>query len=387
MTNQLLNIITETINNHPQKQITFAEYMELVLYQPQYGYYSSGKVNIGYQGDFFTSSSLGADFGELLAEQFKEMWYLLGCPQPFNLVEIGAGSGRLANDIIEYLEQQEPDLVQVLEYIIIEQAPGLIKQQQDLLEKWLDKGVNLCWKTWEEIEDHSLVGCCFSNELIDAFPVHQITVQNQEIKEIYVTLVDDQLTEVIGEISTEKIIDYFQLLNLEFPSKLHPEGYRTEVNLVALDWLKTVSHKLKRGYLLTIDYGYTAAKYYHPQRYQGTLQCYFQHHRHHNPYINIGSQDITTHVNFTALEVQGELLGLTKIGFTQQGLFLMALGLGDRLAALSDGKFSLQDILYRRDALHQLIEPQGLGGFGVLIQGKGSVDQLSVISHQSSVIM
>ena len=138
----------------------------------------------------------------------------------------------------------------------------------------------------------------------------------------------------------------------------------------ALDWLEKVASKLKRGYLLTIDYGYSAEKYYRPSRSQGTLQCYYQHRLHNNPYVNLGYQDLTAHVDFTTLERYGIELGLNKIGFTQQGLFLMALGLGDRLNELSSGKFDITEIFKRRDALHQLIEPTGLGGYGVLIQGK-----------------
>ena len=133
-----------------------------------------------------------------------------------------------------------------------------------------------------------------------------------------------------------------------------------------------VADKLHCGYLLTIDYGYLASRYYSPARSQGTLMCYYQHRHHDNPYINIGRQDITAHVDFTALERWGEQCGLSKVGFTQQGLFLMALGIGDRIATLSTTtEQSIQQLLQRRDALHQLIDPQGLGGFGVLVQSKG----------------
>ena len=132
-----------------------------------------------------------------------------------------------------------------------------------------------------------------------------------------------------------------------------------------------MTNKLKTGYLLTIDYGYPAAKYYHPQRSQGTLSCYYQHRHHSDPYINVGQQDITTQVNFTALEKWGEHCQLVTLGFTQQALFLMGLGLGDRLMDLSVGQYDFTTLLKRRDALHQLIEPTGLGKFGVLIQGKG----------------
>jgi SAM-dependent MidA family methyltransferase len=157
-------------------------------------------------------------------------------------------------------------------------------------------------------------------------------------------------------------------------ASVYGDGYRSEVNLAALDWMSTVAQKLQRGYLLTIDYGYPAHRYYNPRRREGTLQCYYLHRYHNNPYINVGRQDLTAHVNFTALERQGELCGLDVVGFTQQALFLMALGLGDRIASLSANDaevFDLATFLRRREALHQLIDPMGLGGFGVLVQSKG----------------
>ncbi len=366
----LKKIIFERIAASGQKRITFAEYMDLVLYHPQYGYYSSGAVEIGSKGDYFTSVSLSQDFGELLAIQFAEMWQLMGCPRPFTLVEMGAGNGRLAIDICNYLQVYHPDLLKNLEYILVEEARELINRQQQLFQDLLSEGINCSWKSWREIPENSLIGCCFSNELVDAFPVNQILIKEGKLQEVYLTERQGKLTETSGEISTPKLADYFKLVEVDLPNKTYPENYRTEVNLAALDWLKTVANKLQKGYVLTIDYGYSAAKYYHPQRSQGTLQCYYQHRRHNNPYVNLGYQDITAHVDFTALERQGELWGLAKIGFTQQGLFLMALGLGDRLNELSSGKYNLLQVMQRRDALHQLIEPMGLGGFGVLIQGK-----------------
>jgi len=168
-------------------------------------------------------------------------------------------------------------------------------------------------------------------------------------------------------------------------SGAYPEGYRSEVNLAALDWLNTVAKRLQRGFLLTIDYGYPATRYYLPSRHQGTLQCYYRHQHHDDPYLYVGHQDITAHVDFTALERQGELCDLHRVGFTQQGLFLMALGLGDRIADLSRvndpqgqaiaGVQDVMTIMQRRQALHQLMNPMGLGGFGVLIQCKGLTTQ------------
>ncbi len=422
---QLQKILQTEINSSPKKRITFARYMDLVLYHQQYGYYSSGIASIGVKGDFFTSSSLGRDFGELLAIQIRQMWQNLGRPDPFYVVEMGAGNGELALDILSFfldsgdkpicgqvlcyevcsrsdtsatqlrangqgggsdcaphtLEERRPQttsdaeaspasqrsFIAALKYIIIEQSPALKLKQQELLES-LD--LDLSWKTWSEISPDSIVGCFLSNELIDAFPVHLVTKNNGRIEEVFLSIEENKLSETIHPLSTENIPRYFDSIAIDLLQPQYADGYRTEVNLQALEWLQTVASKLKRGYVLTIDYGYEANKYYRPSRQLGTLQCYYQHRRHNNPYVNIGYQDITAHVDFTALKCKGKQCDLQTIGFTQQGLFLMALGLGDRLNELSSGKYDLSQIFQRRDVLHQLIDPTGLGGFGVLIQGK-----------------
>lgn len=368
---RLKQIILAKIQANSDKRITFAEFMDLALYHPDYGYYSSGQVAIGAEGDFFTASSLGADFGELLAEQLAEMWVILDRPQPFQVVEMGAGLGDLAIDILNYWQSNYPDLLQNVEYSIVEESPSLIATQQEKLQSWRAKGINLSWKNWSDFANNSITGCFFSNELIDAFPVHQVIWQDDQLQEIYIGENQGELIEIIAELSSSKLLKYFQQVQVNIDSSNYPDGYRTEVNLQALDWLNRVSQKLKQGYLLTIDYGYSAQKYYHPQRSQGTLQCYYQHRYHADPFVNLGCQDITTHVNFTALENQGKSIGLETLGFTQQGLFLMSLGLGDRLTELSTGKFNFAEIFKRRDALHQLIDPTGLGKFGVLLQAKG----------------
>ncbi|MBW4621200.1 MAG: class I SAM-dependent methyltransferase [Cyanosarcina radialis HA8281-LM2] len=400
----LCQLIASRIAAAPQQRITFAQYMDLVLYHPQHGYYARDKVNIGGPGDFFTSPHLGSDFGELLAEQFLEMWEILGHPHPFTIVEMGAGQGLIAADILRYLDRHHQDFFRALEYVVVEKTKAMRATQQRLLASQKSKAdapnsevssecqahqavksqKQVRWCALEEIQDRSIVGCVFSNELVDALPVHQVVVVEGQLQEIYITVKElDRLesgqkeikfVEAIGELSTPQLAQYFNLVGIAFPSDNYPVGYRTEVNLAALDWLTTAAAKLQRGYLLTIDYGYPASSYYRPARSEGTLQCYYQHRHHNNPYIYIGYQDLTAHVDFTALERQGELCGLQPLGFTQQGLFLMALGLGERLAALSqpgDAPLSLQQVLQGREALHQLINPMGLGGFRVLVQTKG----------------
>ncbi|MBD2243869.1 class I SAM-dependent methyltransferase [Nostoc sp. FACHB-888] len=364
-----------------QQRITFAQFMDLALYHPEYGYYSSNAVKIGFKdSDFFTSPNLCPDFGELLAEQFLQMWEILGKPIPFSLVEMGAGQGLLALHILKYHQQHNPDFFTVLEYIIVEKSPTLRQEQQQRLQDFPVRWCNL-----EDIPPNAIAGCFFSNELVDAFPVHQFILETGELREIYVTtsqnltpLIGEGLgersnfafVEVTGEPSTPQLAEYLNLVGIDF-THAYPDGYRSEINLAALDWLSIVADRLQRGYVLTIDYGYPASRYYNPRRSQGTLQCYYHHRFHDNPYINIGRQDITAHIDFTALEIWGEKCNLKNVGFIQQGLFLMALGLGDRIAALSSQQQPLSQLLKRRDALHQFLDPTGLGGFGVLVQSKG----------------
>jgi SAM-dependent MidA family methyltransferase len=374
MTSKYQNLLTEKIlakiHNSSEKKITFADYMKMCLYDPEFGYYNQNNIAIGNEGDFFTSASLSDDFGELLAKQLLQFWEVLQKSEQFTLVEMGAGEGLLAKNILLYIINKYPDFSQILKYIIIEKSSTLKIKQQQVLTDLIAKGINISWQTWDNLTDDSLTGCFFSNELVDAFPVHLITFNNGNLKEIYITENLGKLVKIADEISTTEILNYFELININFDSNLYPDNYQTEVNLQAFSWLKQVSKKLKKGYLLTIDYGYNAEKYYHPQRSEGTLQCYYKHRYHNNPLVNIGCQDITSHVNFTALDKYGELVGLHKLAYTQQALFLMNLGLGDRLNALSNGTIPVSLIWQKRNQLHQLINPQGLGNFGVLLQGK-----------------
>jgi SAM-dependent MidA family methyltransferase len=322
--------IRQQIGQHPQHRITFAEFMNSALYHPLFGYYAKNP-RMGALGDFFTSPHLGVDFGELLAEQLAEMWQNLGRPAPFTLLEMGAGQGLLADDVLSQLQRCHPECWAVVDYQIVEIAPALVQEQQKRLQKWLAAGVQINWRELSAFLPESVVGCVFSNELVDALPIHQVVIHQGELQEIYVTVptdeFDGQFIELVDAPSTPRLAAYFDHIGIDLDAAHYADGYRTEVNLAAIEWLTTVAEKLHRGYVLTIDYGYPAHRYYHPARSQGTLQCYYQHCHHNDPYIHVGAQDITAHVNFTALERQGERCGLMPLGFTQQGLFLMALGL------------------------------------------------------------
>ena len=391
----LCQAIAHRIITSPQKRITFAQYMDMVLYHPEHGYYSSDAIKIGFRGsDFFTSASLGADFGELLAKQFYQMWEILDQPIHFDLVEMGAGQGILASHILNYIQQEYPDFFAAVKYIIVEKSQSLKQEQQQRLQ---DFAVD--WCNLEEIPSKSINGCFFSNELVDAFPVHQFILAAGELREIYVTLAElnpeiseiqiirnPLFIEVIGEPSTPQLGEYFKLVGIDLSQNTYENGYRSEINLAALNWLGIVADCLERGYVLTIDYGYPAHRYYNPRRSQGTLQCYYQHRHHDNPYINIGQQDITAHVDFTALSSWGERCGLKQVGWTQQGLFLMSLGIGERIAALSSQQQPISQLLQRREGLHQLINPSGLGNFGVLVQSQGLTEKQASQPLQGLVV-
>lgn len=365
--------ISRCIAEAPEGRIGFDTFMEMVLYHPEYGYYAAHSGRIGAGGDYYTSIHLGSVFAETLAVQFVQMWQLLGEPERFRLVEAGAGQGLFAADLLRTVRRHHPSFAAALEYVIVERSPAQVSEQKRRLQGY--DGV-LLWTTLEAIEPASLVGCIFSNELLDALPVHRFAIVGGQLQEIFVRIDEAGRFEAVpGSPSTERLEHYLHRLGIS-PEGL-PEGFLSEINLAAVDWLAEAAGRLARGFMLTIDYGYTGNQYYNPRvRSQGTLQCYYRHRLNDNPYLHIGQQDLTAHVDFTALQQQGEAVGLETIGFTRQNFFLWALGLGERIAAMGrpDGiadVSQLEDVLRRRDALRLLVEPGGLGDFGVLIQGKG----------------
>ncbi len=366
----LHQLIAQRIQSSPQGRITFAEFMDLALYHPQLGYYARPEITIGTRGDYYTSTSVSSVFGELLGEQIADMWIRLGQPISFQVVEMGAGSGALARDLLRYIGDRYQDLSSVMEYRILERSPGLIAQQQQQLQGI--RGVS--WWVLDQIPPESITGCFLSNELVDALPVHRVEWRCGQLREIYVGIDPDSgnFTEILGNLSTPQIQDYFDHLGISLHSGEYPEGYRTEINLAALDWLSQIARCLHHGYVLTIDYGYTADRYYHPRRSQGTLLCYHQHTTHADPYIQVGEQDLTAHVDFSALQLWGSRVGLESLGLTRQEEFLATLGLIERVAALSQADdVPREQVLRQRQTLHLLMDPMGLGNYRVLIQGKG----------------
>jgi SAM-dependent MidA family methyltransferase len=232
--------------------------------------------------------------------------------------------------------------------------------QQRNLSEWLNEPGLLAWENQlDDLAPAGVTGLFFSNELLDAFPVHRIHMTGGRPQEIYVDYQDGQFVECLKPLSTAALTTHLQQLNHDWP-----EGYRTEVNLQALDWMKQVARCMDRGVVLTIDYGHTAQDLYRPERKTGTFLCYSRHSTNETPYQHIGAQDMTAHVDFSSLAAVGEAHGLHVTGFTNQLSFLMGLGVETMMAELKPESPEFHA------AIH-LLKPNGMGGtFKVLVQHK-----------------
>ncbi|KJR43307.1 protein of unknown function DUF185 [Candidatus Magnetoovum chiemensis] len=325
--------------------IKFRDFMDMALYYPQEGYYTSPNIEIGKRGDFVTGSHYHPVFGALIGQQIEQMWKILDMPKEFHLIEYGGGMGYLALDILNYLKKTK--FIDSLTYVIIERNPNLQEKQEKLLANFKDK---LIWHSTIE-EMSPVIGCVFSNELIDAFPVHLIELEQNALKEVYVYFSDNKFHEVLYN-PTAGLEDYVR----EYIYEIY-NGYRTEINLEAKKWLKEVSDILKWGFIFIIDYGYPAWEYYSPERSKGTLMAYYKHKVSENPYINIGRQDLTSHVNFTALKRWGQAYGFETLGYCTQGAFLVSMGIDEMLNKMVDK----EDYPYMAASIKMLIYPHGLG--------------------------
>ncbi len=343
--------------------LPFAEFMAACLYHPEFGYYMTERQRIGKGGDFFTSTSVHAVFGRLIARQLAQMDQILG-GATFQIVEQGAGEGHLALDILDALANEAPQLYARLSYTLVEVGPASRARQAQLLAAHAERVAWCAPDVWT-IES----GCFLSNELVDAFPVHVVKKVDGVLRELYVVNRDDAgFADEWREPSTPGLEDHLRWLGVA------PVGdNRAEINLAAPVWMRQVGGRIERGFVLTIDYGYPAAELYAPHRRDGTLLCYRQHQADDDPYSAVGEKDITTHVDFTALQQAGDEVGLRPLWFGEQYRFLMALGFVEELIRLQESCADEREARALRLTLKNLILPeQGMGEtFKVLVQGKG----------------
>lgn len=319
--------------------ITFREFMELALYCPdQGGYYTDPDARAA-RADYYTSPAAHPAFGAAIAIQLRSMWRALGRPRPFSAVELGAGDGLLARDVVGYAERLDGPFAGALRYVTVDLA---------------------------EPSPVEVTGCVLSNELVDAMPVARFQVEAGRAMEIFVTVdADGSLRERLAEPVTCAIGERLSTLGGDLP-----DGFRGEVNDGIRPWMERVAGILSRGFVLTIDYGGTAREIYARER--GTLQTYFRHVDGLSPFQNVGRQDMTAHVDFTAVEVEGARVGLRSIGLMTQRRMLESCGIdriGAQLREMGLGQGELAANLY---GVGKLTRPDGLGGFRALLQERGT---------------
>lgn len=342
--------------------ITFAEYMRECLYHPVHGYYSQPEARRF--ADYYTSVDVHPIFGRLLARQFADMWEQLDRPSEFQLVEAAAGTGRLASRILSFVGSRLPEFYEAVRYVAVERSPARCDQLASRLTPFIQAG--RC-QAASEIPSEIPVGCVFSNELHDALPVHRVVQRNGTLEELFVTTQDNSFAEIPRPLSTCAISEYFaaQQTTLE-------EGQHAEAGLEGCDWIMEIGRRLQRGFVVTIDYGHEAADLFDAHHMAGTVLAYANHRATEDFYAAPGQQDLTAHVNFTALRRWGERAGLEPLGLVSQTAFLLALGQGNEFSDLYDEGMDETERVRARLQLKTLIFPEGMGErFQVLIQKKG----------------
>jgi len=346
---------------HTWGPITFAKYMDSCLYDPQFGFYSRAEHLP--RRDYFTSVDASPIFGRLLARQFQEMWVQLDRPSEFVLVELGAGPGALAAQIVDFTAESFPEFYGALQYIAVERSAARRAAAAALAK-------HLAAAHFAMVSDMPAqipCGCVFSNEFFDALPVHRLVRKGNDLREIYVNLGANGLCEEFGPLSTPTLAEYLSEQGITLQ-----EGQLADINLEACAWIAEIGARLGRGFALTIDYGHEAQELYDHRHMRGTLLAYEKHRASENFFCAPGEQDLTAHVDFTALERHGELGGLQRTGLTSQSNFLLGLARHSEFADLQSAAMSESQQTRARLLFKTLIYPEGMGEtFQVLIQHKG----------------
>lgn len=305
---------------HAGGRIGFDRFMELALYAPGLGYYSAGSYKFGEAGDFVTAPELSALFSRCLAGQCAEVLRGIGG----DILEFGAGSGVMAADVLAELERLE---VLPEHYYILELSAELRqRQQQSLAQRVPHLADRAVWL--DALPEGGFRGVVLANEVLDAMPVHRFVIAHGEPRELCVVWNGQRF--VLDEAAPDAAL-FDRLRHLQREYGLH-DGYRSEINLRAGEWVHSLGGFLQQGVALLIDYGFPQREFYHPQRDEGTLMCHYRHRAHDDALILLGLQDITAHVDFTAVAEAALAAGLSVRGYTSQANFLLANGLTELLA-------------------------------------------------------
>lgn len=339
-----------------QKQggkLSFADFMKIALYAPGLGYYSAGMHKFGKTGDFVTAPEISPLFSKCIGAQCAQILEGLNT-DPAYILEIGAGSGRMASEILHYLAEKHR---LPRNYWILEVSADLRERQQSYLRQHCSKHFGrIIWL--DTLPPKPFTGIILANEVIDAMPVHLFQIGEQgEVLEGQVQHLDNTLDLSFSTPITEALPKAVQNLQKALPEPLSP-GYTSEINLGLAPWLASLSPCLEKGVMLFLDYGFPRHEYYHLSRTMGTLMCHYRHHAHSNPLEYIGLQDITAHVDFTALALAAKSCGLELSGFTHQAAFLLANGL---LNFAQQNDPSTRQQLERSAQVQKLTQPHEMG--------------------------
>lgn len=341
--------------------ISFKQFMQLALYAPGLGYYSAGSHKLGEAGDFITAPELSPLFGITLAQSITPALQVL--PRA-NILEVGAGSGALAVSILQTLQQSSCECER---YYILEVSADLRERQRQQLQAAgvLDKVV------WLEALPQDFVGVVLGNEVLDAMPVNVFEILDSGMAERYVALHEEKFIWQSGAVGDERLLQRLAEIEQQLGKKF-TTGYVSEINLAAEDWITTLSAACKQAYVLLIDYGFPRQEYYHPQRQQGTLMCHYRHHSHDDPFQYLGLQDITAHVDFTAIADAALAAGWSVDGYTTQAHFLLASGLMNLLQNDTNDLSSEQ--LMQQQQVKKLTMPHEMGELFKVIGLKKNIE-------------
>ncbi len=369
--------------------ISFYDYMNFVLNDPNNGYYGSGKAELGSQGDFVTSPSLSDDFAFFVGKQIEEWLIQLKnnlCDQKLFIIDFGAGDGSFLRGLIKYLLENSKNSSEGVSFVIIEPNKGMIEKQKMKLKEFLSLGIDILWKGLEEIEGNNINGIFIANEVLDAFPVERITFSKGRLFRQAVS-VNKKSSRLFFEklpitSELEKSIKFAESkLGITIPPEDAPEGWTTEWHIDNSEWLKGIYEKINNGILLIIDYAKEAKNYYGLRNSNGTIISYKNQKISNKILESPGDSDLTSHICIETLINDAETLGFKNIRTTKQGEALLALGLAERLYEIQkDFKRDLSKALARREALLRLVDPLCLGDFKWFIFHKFKDKKLNINS-------
>ena len=414
----LQHIISERIQR--DGPITFAEYMRMALYEPEYGYYVTGAAKMGWEADYFTSTDVSSLFANCLGRQLFAMWEKLKRPGHFMVLEQGAGRGHLAEGVRSWAQKEAPEFYEVLEYraedirtgadaidanefehsSVIRYTPQGEADNISFSYPYQEESANITLQYPSQDDprvptphnttpvptrgrgtsEREMPSVVLSNELVDAFPVHIVEKRGERLYEVFVDVQQDgRFYEVLGEPSRLEVAGYLDTYKI--PWRTFEDGWRAEINLDALRWIQRTAGLMRKGFVLTIDYGDKAKELYTAWRRRGTLLCYYKHQANERPLLHPGKQDITAHVNFSALIDEGRRLGMRLHRFTTQREWLQGLGIEEELEqrylnefadaeyarATDKGQIALLKWRDIRQRVSVLTDQGGMGDFKVLI--------------------